>query len=81
MVPAAPAKPPERKLPRGISLSQWNNKDLFQCETCPFNSLQIADVIDHKTKSAPLKDFAREIPWRDEGNIINNVGDRVYIKE
>jgi SulP family sulfate permease len=40
----------------------------------------IADVIDHKTKSAPLKDFAREIPWRDEGNIIENVGDRVYIK-
>lgn len=40
----------------------------------------IADVIDHKTRSAPLKDFAREIPWSDEGNIVNNVGDRVYIK-
>ena len=40
----------------------------------------IADVIDHRTESAPLKAFAREIPWADEGNIIDRVGDRVYIK-
>ncbi|MCB0584167.1 MAG: SulP family inorganic anion transporter [Phaeodactylibacter sp.] len=41
---------------------------------------KISDVVEHKTKSAPLKDFAREVPWRDEGNIIDEVGDRVYIK-
>ncbi len=40
----------------------------------------IADVIDHRTETAPLKAFAREIPWSDEGNIIDRVGDRVYIK-
>ncbi len=41
---------------------------------------KISDVVDHRTKSAPLKDFSREIPWGDEGNIIGEVGDRVYIK-
>ncbi|MCO6479962.1 MAG: SulP family inorganic anion transporter [Phaeodactylibacter sp.] len=41
---------------------------------------KISDVVEHKTKSAPLKDFAREVPWRDEGNIIDEVGDRVFIK-
>lgn len=41
---------------------------------------KISDVVEHKTKSAPLKDFAREVPWRDEGSIIDEVGDRVYIK-
>ncbi len=41
---------------------------------------KISDVVEHKTQSAPLKDFAREVPWRDEGNIIDEVGDRVYIK-
>ncbi|MCB0546546.1 MAG: SulP family inorganic anion transporter [Phaeodactylibacter sp.] len=41
---------------------------------------KISDVVEHKTTSAPLKDFAREVPWRDEGNIIDEVGDRVYIK-
>ncbi|MCB0565873.1 MAG: SulP family inorganic anion transporter [Phaeodactylibacter sp.] len=41
---------------------------------------KISDVVDHKTRSAPLKDFAREVPWRDEGSIIDEVGDRVYIK-
>lgn len=41
---------------------------------------KISDVVEHKTQSAPLKDFAREVPWRDEGSIIDEVGDRVYIK-
>ncbi len=41
---------------------------------------KISDVVEHKTKSAPLKDFAREVPWRDEGSIIDEVGDRVFIK-
>lgn len=41
---------------------------------------KISDVVDHSTQSAPLKDFAREVPWGDEGTIIDEVGDRVYIK-
>lgn len=41
---------------------------------------KISDVVDHKTQSAPLKSYAREVPWSDEGNIIDQVGDRVYIK-
>jgi SulP family sulfate permease len=41
---------------------------------------KISDVVDHRTKTAPLKDFSREIPWADEGDIIDRVGDRVYIK-
>ena len=40
----------------------------------------IADVIGHRTETAPLKSFAREIPWSDEGNIVERVGDKVYIK-
>lgn len=40
----------------------------------------IADVIDHRTNTAPLKNFAREIPWRDEGDIVDRVGQQVYIK-
>lgn len=40
----------------------------------------IADVIDHRTESAQLKAYAHEIPWADEGDIIDRVGNRVYIK-
>jgi SulP family sulfate permease len=40
----------------------------------------ISDVVEHRTISAPLKHFSREIPWRDEGNVIDLVGNRVYIK-
>ncbi len=40
----------------------------------------MSDVVDHKTKTAPLKGFAREISWADEGNIIERAGDKVYIK-
>ncbi len=40
----------------------------------------ISDVVDHRTKSAPLKAFSREIPWKDEGDIVNRIGHKVYIK-
>ena len=40
----------------------------------------ISDVIENRTHSAPLKKFSRELPWADEGNIIEKVGDKVYIK-
>lgn len=41
---------------------------------------KISDVVEHKTSSAPLRDFAREVSWKDEGNLMDTIGDRVYIK-
>ena len=40
----------------------------------------ISDVVDHRTSAAPLKEFSHEIPWSDEGDIIDRLGDHVYIK-
>lgn len=40
----------------------------------------MSDVVEYKTKTAPLKGFSREISWADEGDIIEKVGDKVYIK-
>ncbi|MCG8326668.1 MAG: SulP family inorganic anion transporter [Chitinophagales bacterium] len=41
---------------------------------------KISDVVEYRTNSAPLKEFAREVPWKDEGNIIEQIGDKIYIK-
>ncbi len=41
---------------------------------------KISDVVEHRTESTPLKEFAREIPWTDEGDIIDRIGNKVYIK-
>ena len=41
---------------------------------------KISDVVDHRTNTAPLRDFSREISWEDEGDIIERHGDEVYIK-
>ncbi len=41
---------------------------------------KISDVVDQRTKSAPLKEFSREISWADERDIIDRVGDKIYIK-
>jgi len=40
----------------------------------------ISDVITHKTTSAPLQDFAPEIPWTDDEKFLEAFGDEVYIK-
>ena len=40
----------------------------------------ISDVVDSRTRSAPLKEFSREIPWADEGDIIKRLGHKIYIK-
>jgi SulP family sulfate permease len=40
----------------------------------------ISDVIEHRTVSAPLKDFSRELPWADEGDLMARRGDKVFIK-
>jgi len=41
---------------------------------------KISDVVDHRTNTAPLKEFSREIPWQDEGDVIERLGDQIYIK-
>lgn len=41
---------------------------------------KISDVVDDKAYTSPLKNFSREVPWKDEGNIIERIGERVYIK-
>ncbi len=40
----------------------------------------ISDVVERRTVSAPLKHFSPEIPWADEGDIIDRIGNKVYIK-
>jgi SulP family sulfate permease len=40
----------------------------------------ISDVVDHRTKSAPLTEFSREIPWNDEIEVVEKIGSKVYIK-
>lgn len=41
---------------------------------------KISDVVDHRTNTAPLKEFSREISWADEGDVIDRLGDQIYIK-
>jgi len=41
---------------------------------------KISDVVEHKTYTSPLRDFAREVPWQDEGDIVDRIGNKVYIK-
>lgn len=41
---------------------------------------KISDVVEKRTKIAPLKEFSRELPWADEGSIIDRIGNRVFIK-
>jgi len=49
--------------------------------SCILFMKHIADAVDHRTNAAaPLKDFSREMPWVDEGEIIERFGSHVYIK-
>ncbi len=41
---------------------------------------KISDVVDDRTKTAPLEEFSREIPWMDEEVVTKSYRDRVYIK-
>ena len=40
----------------------------------------IADVIEHRTISSPLRNFSREIPWVGEEEIYRSMEEKVYIK-
>lgn len=40
----------------------------------------ISDIIERGASSAPLRAFSTEIPWSDEDNLLNDVGDKVFIK-
>ena len=41
---------------------------------------KVSDVVDRKTVSAPLSSFSAEIPWADEGDILEQFENKVYIK-
>jgi SulP family sulfate permease len=39
-----------------------------------------ADTVEDGASASSFKEFSREKPWQDEGNLIQRVGERVYIK-
>ena len=39
-----------------------------------------ADSVENGASTSSLKEFIREKPWQDEGNLIERVGERVFIK-
>ncbi len=41
---------------------------------------KISDVVEHGASSAPLKSYAAEMPWNDEEEALEGIGNRVYIK-
>lgn len=40
----------------------------------------ISDVVEHRTVSAPLTQYAQEVGWPDEAGVMERVGNTVYIK-
>jgi sulfate permease, SulP family len=40
----------------------------------------ISDVVEHRTTSAPLTQYAQEVGWPDEAGVMDKVGNTVYIK-
>jgi SulP family sulfate permease len=39
-----------------------------------------ADTVEEGSSSGSFKEFSRDKPWEDEGDLVHRVGDRVYIK-
>ncbi len=39
-----------------------------------------ADIVEEGAATESLKDFAQEKPWEDEGDLIDRLGERVFIK-
>jgi len=48
--------------------------------SCLLFMKKVSDVAEDRTESAELQEFSLEMPWIDEGDIIQRVGDQVYIK-
>lgn len=40
----------------------------------------ISDIVENRTRAAPLKEFSREVLWKDEEKYFNKIKDKVYIK-
>jgi len=40
----------------------------------------ISDIVENRTRAAPLKEFSREVLWKDEEKYFNEIKDKVYIK-
>jgi SulP family sulfate permease len=40
----------------------------------------ISDVVEHRMRSAPLREYSREVPWTDEVEFFKEMGEKVYIK-
>jgi SulP family sulfate permease len=41
---------------------------------------KVSEFVEEGVESVPLKNFSREVPWQDEGNLIDKIGEKVYIK-
>ena len=41
---------------------------------------KFSDIVENRSKSAPIKEYSKEIPWADEINELENIGDKVFIK-
>lgn len=41
---------------------------------------KISDMVEHRTVLSPIRNFSHEIPWADEADIIDKMGEKVYIK-
>lgn len=41
---------------------------------------KISDVIEHRAEVASVQDYSQETPWKDEGNVMQRAGDKIYIK-
>lgn len=39
-----------------------------------------SEIVENRTKVAPLNEFADEIPWADEGNVMEKAGNEIFIK-
>ena len=40
----------------------------------------ISDIVENRTRAAPLKEFSKEVLWKDEEKYFNEIKDKVYIK-
>jgi SulP family sulfate permease len=41
---------------------------------------KVSEYVEEGVESVPLRGFSREVLWQDEENLVDKIGDRVYIK-